>query len=38
LLSEFDEEIIVSLDKVSGDASVTVPVPTSNSAVPSFDI
>jgi hypothetical protein len=30
-LSEFDDEIIVVLDKVSGEASVTVPIPTSNS-------
>ena len=29
LLSLFDEEITVSLDKVSGEASVTVPIPTS---------
>ena len=30
-MSEFEEEIIVSLERVSGDASVTVPIPTSNS-------
>ena len=29
--SLLDEDIIVSLDKVSGAASVTVPIPTSNS-------
>ena len=33
--SEFDEDIIVSLDKVSVAASVTVPTPTSHSLVPS---
>ena len=30
-LSLLDDDIIVSLDKVSGAASVTVPIPTSNS-------
>ena len=36
--SELDEEIIVSLDNVSGVASVTRPIPTSNSFVPSLEI
>jgi len=38
LLSEFEEEITVSLESVSVAASVTVPIPTSNSAVPSSAI
>jgi hypothetical protein len=29
--SELDEEMIVSLDKVSGEPDVTVPIPTSHS-------
>ena len=37
-LSEFQEEIIVVLEIVSGAASVTVPLPTSNSEVPSLAI
>ena len=36
--SLFDDDIIVSLDKVSVAASVTVPRPTSNSPVPVFTI
>ena len=38
LLSLFDDEITVSLDKVSGVASVTVPIPTSNSPAELFSI
>ena len=37
-LSEFEDEIIVVLDKVSGEASVTVPIPTSNSPAELFSI
>jgi len=37
-LSEFVDEIIVVLERVSGDASVTVPIPTSYSFFPSFEI
>jgi hypothetical protein len=37
-LSEFEEEIIVVLESVSVPASVTVPIPTSKSDVPSCEI
>ncbi len=38
LLSLFDDEITVSLDKVSGQSSVTVLIPTSNSSADLFFI